>query len=213
MSVLDLRTRTSADIRHIDARDFFSRELPVLMRERCELAVPFARSAAMRSLAIATTDCTYTLEFANNRLTVGEAERGVAMLRVDDIEFVRMLNDLTTPACWRTGSAVKFERGDLRDMENWWVVLRALIDGRRAHVAGAVEFRDRNGAPLDLTRSFTPDDDDADIAHFLKEAGFLHLVGFDHETPDEAEIMEAVEVRALARLGVADPYVGAELLR
>ena len=53
----------------------------------------------------------------------------------------------------------------------------------------------------------------ADHFRHLVAHGFLHLVGFDHETSDEAEIMEAVEIRALARLGVADPYVGAELLR
>ncbi len=38
--------------------------------------------------------------------------------------------------------------------------------------------------------------------------GFLHLAGFDHETENEAKEMEALEVRALARLGVADPYAG-----
>jgi probable rRNA maturation factor len=36
--------------------------------------------------------------------------------------------------------------------------------------------------------------------------GFLHLVGFDHEVEGEAEVMEAAERRALARLGVPDPY-------
>jgi probable rRNA maturation factor len=36
--------------------------------------------------------------------------------------------------------------------------------------------------------------------------GFLHLVGYDHEIDDDAELMEAAERRALARLGVADPY-------
>lgn len=36
--------------------------------------------------------------------------------------------------------------------------------------------------------------------------GFLHLLGFDHETDDEAEQMEACETRTLARLAVADPY-------
>ena len=48
--------------------------------------------------------------------------------------------------------------------------------------------------------------------HFchLVAHGFLHLVGFDHETAEEAKAMEAVEVRALARLGVADPYAGEE---
>ena len=50
------------------------------------------------------------------------------------------------------------------------------------HARGDVDFRDRDGAPLDLHRAFGPEDDDADIAHFLAEAGFLHLRGwFDPE--------------------------------
>jgi probable rRNA maturation factor len=53
----------------------------------------------------------------------------------------------------------------------------------------------------------------ADHFRHLVAHGFLHLIGFDHETPVEAEAMEAIETRALARLGVADPYAGAELLR
>jgi probable rRNA maturation factor len=36
--------------------------------------------------------------------------------------------------------------------------------------------------------------------------GFLHLMGYDHQTSEEAERMEALETRILARLGVADPY-------
>ena len=36
--------------------------------------------------------------------------------------------------------------------------------------------------------------------------GFLHLIGYDHETDAEAERMEALERRILARLGAADPY-------
>jgi probable rRNA maturation factor len=36
--------------------------------------------------------------------------------------------------------------------------------------------------------------------------GFLHLIGYDHQTDKEAERMEALETRILARLGAADPY-------
>jgi probable rRNA maturation factor len=46
----------------------------------------------------------------------------------------------------------------------------------------------------------------ADHAAHLIVHGVLHLLGYDHETEDEAEAMEALEVRALARLGIADPY-------
>jgi probable rRNA maturation factor len=41
--------------------------------------------------------------------------------------------------------------------------------------------------------------------------GLLHLRGYDHQTKTEAEVMEALEVRILKRLGVADPYAGGEL--
>ena len=36
--------------------------------------------------------------------------------------------------------------------------------------------------------------------------GTLHLLGFDHETTEDAAEMEPLEVRALAALGIADPY-------
>ena len=43
------------------------------------------------------------------------------------------------------------------------------------------------------------------FAHLLVH-GLLHLFGFDHETDDEAEEMEALETEILAGLGIADPY-------
>ena len=36
--------------------------------------------------------------------------------------------------------------------------------------------------------------------------GVLHLLGFDHLTPADAAMMEALETSILAKLGVADPY-------
>lgn len=45
-------------------------------------------------------------------------------------------------------------------------------------------------------------------AHLILH-GLLHLAGHDHEISDEdAEKMEALEVNALALLGIADPYSG-----
>lgn len=41
--------------------------------------------------------------------------------------------------------------------------------------------------------------------------GMLHLLGHDHETSGEAELMEGLERRILAGLGIADPYAGQEL--
>lgn len=46
-----------------------------------------------------------------------------------------------------------------------------------------------------------------DHAAHLMVHGMLHLLGYDHETSDaDAEEMEAAERRALASIGIADPY-------
>jgi probable rRNA maturation factor len=43
-------------------------------------------------------------------------------------------------------------------------------------------------------------------AHLLIH-GLLHLAGYDHETgEDDAAEMEALETKALALMGIADPY-------
>ena len=47
----------------------------------------------------------------------------------------------------------------------------------------------------------------ADHAAHLIVHGLLHLAGYDHETSaQEAEAMEALETKALAMMGIADPY-------
>jgi probable rRNA maturation factor len=49
----------------------------------------------------------------------------------------------------------------------------------------------------------------ADHYRHLLAHGFLHLIGYDHETDAEAERMEALEIRILTRLGAGDPYARA----
>lgn len=46
---------------------------------------------------------------------------------------------------------------------------------------------------------------DAHYAHMIVH-GVLHLLGYEHEQPDEAEQMEALEIRILAKLGYSNPY-------
>lgn len=47
---------------------------------------------------------------------------------------------------------------------------------------------------------------EAHWAHLLVH-GCLHLLGYDHLEDDEAERMEALEVRILQQLGIDNPYI------
>jgi len=50
---------------------------------------------------------------------------------------------------------------------------------------------------------------DTPVEHHFRHLvahGFLHLLGFDHETDADAALMERVEAEILAVLGIPDPY-------
>ena len=48
----------------------------------------------------------------------------------------------------------------------------------------------------------------ADHVSHLVVHGVLHLLGYDHELPADAEEMEALEIAILADLGIDNPYQG-----
>jgi hypothetical protein len=186
MVSLDFRTRTEADIRPVDTRLFFDDELPGLIAERAALVVGGARELGVEPFTVATPSGEWTLDFDGDSLGVRRGNGGAAVVELDDQALADVVNDLKTPMTFLTGGTLRMPRGNLGDFLDWWVVLRALIDDRDVHTRGAVTFEGRDGKPLDLTRSFTPDDDDDDIAAFLASAGFLHLRDwFDVEAMDE----------------------------
>ncbi len=52
----------------------------------------------------------------------------------------------------------------------------------------------------------------ADHAAHLIIHGMLHLAGFDHVDSDaQAEQMETLEIKALAQMGIADPYADRDI--
>jgi hypothetical protein len=204
MRSLDVRTRTAADTRDVTPSAFFDEELPALVDRHAHLALPGARELGVTSFGIVTPSGAWTLALddVHDTIRVSRGDTGDAATQLDHDEIARLVDDRLTPMTLVASARVRMLRGRLEDFLDWWVVLRSLVDGRAAHTRGAVELRDRDGAPLDVARSFTPEDDDEEIAHFLTEAGFLHLSGwfatdemdaisrdmdgaFPHYTPDD----------------------------
>jgi hypothetical protein len=175
---LDFRTRTDDDIRSITTAEFFERELPELIEQRAELAVAGARELGVEPFSFETPSGTWTLTLVDDSFTVTRGDHGAACVRLSDDDISDVVNDLKTPMTYITAGTLTMARGNLGDFLDWWVVLRSLIDERRAHTAGSIDFRDRAGAPLDLHRAFTPEDDDADIVHFIAQAGYAYLRGW-----------------------------------
>jgi hypothetical protein len=195
MVSLDFRTRTDDDIAPVDARQFFTERLPALLDAHHDLAARGAGELAVAPFTFTTPQGSWTMQLDDGRLSLRDGGGGAGEVRLSDADVSDVVNDLKTPMTFLTGGTLDMTSGNLGDFLDWWVVLRALIDERAAYTRGSIEFRDRNGDHLDLHRAFTPDDDDADIAHFLAEAGFLHLRGwFD---PAAMDVISADMDRAL----------------
>jgi hypothetical protein len=185
MASVDVRTRTADDVRPVDAAAFFGDELPALLAERGELAAPGGRHLRLRPFAFEVDGASWTLSFDGDRFAVAPGSAGaLAHVRLDAEGLHDLVNDLRTPTGFFTGGDLDMPAGRLDHFLDWAVVLRSVIDGQRVHVPGDVELLDPDGEPLDLGRSFDPATDPAAQAHFLAEAGFLHLTGVF----DEAEM-------------------------
>lgn len=62
-------------------------------------------------------------------------------------------------------------------------------------------------APVVVRESLEQGRPEADHWAHLTIHGVLHLLGHDHEQPDEAAVMESLETEILRKLGVSDPYM------
>ena len=58
------------------------------------------------------------------------------------------------------------------------------------------------------------DDEDREFLHHLAHLtvhGFLHLIGYDHQTDAQADAMEGLESKIMARMKLPDPYLARDL--
>ena len=190
MSV-DLRTRIDSEQAPLESGLFFRETLPGLLDARQSLIAPGASELSLEDFCIQSGSGAWKLTWANDRVAVTEGHSGGPRVRLSDEQLTDLVNDQSTPIALMSNSLLDMPEGGLPDFLNWWLVLRAALDGQRIHARGDVIVS------REKRRSFTLDDSDEAMRGYLEDYGYLHIRGIFNEAE-----MAAVE----ADFPVAAPH-------
>jgi ectoine hydroxylase-related dioxygenase (phytanoyl-CoA dioxygenase family) len=174
---VDRRIRVDGIREALDPAAFLDDDLPTLLAARADLLAS-SRHLVLRPLVVEVGGGTWTLRRrpgdAVPTVQRGEqSEEGEKrlLLRLTAQQLDDLVQDEVTPIGWMTAGVDVQPEGRIGHLLDWWLVLRSVLDERPVHEPGAVVVE------ADLGRSFTLDDDPADLQAFLEEAGYLHLRG------------------------------------
>ncbi|HSA53614.1 MAG TPA: phytanoyl-CoA dioxygenase family protein [Yinghuangia sp.] len=179
MSVaLDRRTRRDADLRHVDLEAFVASDFPGLAARNGSVVARGIEALKAPPLAVEVGDTAWSFARSGDTLAVVPGIAGGAVVvNLSEEEFSDWVQNQRSFNSMLTARNLRYRGGTERDISVWDSLWLALLEGWPV-VDDAIAFHDRHGDPLALDRIFTPDDDPADIAHFLREAGYLHLRGW-----------------------------------
>jgi len=177
---VDLRTRVDAAQGPVEAGRFFRETLPPRLDAHHGAIAPGASELRLRDLCIETDGEPFTLAWDGGRVAIREGRHGAARVRLTSEQLADLVHDQSTPIALMSNRLLDMPEGGLPDFLNWWLVLRAALDGRRIHARGDVAF----AGPV--PRSFTLDDSDDALRAFLEDAGYLHIEGVFTEAEMEA---------------------------
>ena len=194
---VDLRTRVDSGQQQVEAGRFFRETLPPLLDDHQAEIAPGARELPLPDFCVETEGEPYTLTWRRDRVEAKEGRHGKARVRLTAEQLSDLVNDQSTPIALMSNRLLDMPEGGLPDFLNWWLVLRAALDGRRIHARGDVTFRGPR------QRTFTPDDSDEEMRAFLEDAGYLHIRGLFSE--DEMAAVEADFPTAAPHYEKGDP--------
>jgi hypothetical protein len=199
---LDRRTRCDEDRRHVTPQAFFTQEFPRLLAANGHLVADGMRALEAPPLTIQVSGSTWTIRLDGGAIALQSgAVDGALVIALTPDAFSDWVQNQITFNGLLVARTLEFDGGDVAAVSAWDSLWIGLLEGW-AVIDEEPTFRDRRGAALDLSASFRPDDDPADIAHFLREAGFLHLKGW-LDPADLACIVEDMD-RALPHYAEGD---------
>ncbi len=196
---IDVRTRLAKDVRALPRDETLDAVLADAIAAHGDLAGRGADHQALPPLGLDVEGRGVTLQAVSGTLALRPdlSTAGVIAVMAADA-LSDLVQDVQSTMGLAMTARVKITVGSINDWIGWEPVLRALLDGRKVHEAGDVTFVDLDGGGLDLDRTFTLDDDRRLMAHFLHEAGFLHLRGVFEDSEMTALSAEVDEWMARA---------------
>jgi len=161
----------------LDFDRFHCRELPELLAAgNGALAAADLNRTAPIAFKLAGRDGGYTYALADGAVVVRPGTDGAAtVVELRPRDWQDLVHELRSVFGLLYGGDLHFVRGGFEHLQRWSPALRAMFSGRPIYDASTLDLRDLDGAPLDLRRSFSLVDDQAQARHFLRTAGYLHL--------------------------------------
>ena len=95
------------------------------------------------------------------------------VIEIEPERWSELVHDLESAPGLLYAGRVRCASGDAMRFVRWEPALRAMYHGRPIFEPERAELRDARGGPLDVNRSFSLADDRAEMAHFLRTAGYL----------------------------------------
>lgn len=173
---IDQRTRLHKDVRSLSIAEMTDDVLPTSIGRNGALAARGIQHRQSPSVGLQVDDVDLTISATGQSMSLHSGvENADMVVSLDADALSDLIQDRQTPMSLAMNSRVKLERGSFDDWILWEPIWRALMDGRVVHEPGMVTMHNADGEPLDVTRTFTLDDDRDEAAHFLEQAGFLHI--------------------------------------
>jgi hypothetical protein len=175
---LDRRTRRDADRHMLPPERFFGEIFPRLNDRHGALVAAGMTKLSAPSLKVEVDGQSWTISHAGDRLALQRRVEGDALtVSLTPQQFSDWAQNEISLNGFLVLRSLNFRDGTILDLSTWDSLWMTLLEGWTV-LDDDLSFVDRAGTPLKLDSIFTPQDDPQDIAHFLREAGFLHLRGW-----------------------------------
>lgn len=118
----------------------------------------------------------YALIAGKVQITPGIHADAQCVIELQERAWQNYVHELRTPSSLVLSQAVHFLRGNMDDWRTWAPAIQCMYSGREIFDPSR-PLLSMDGTPLDLKKTFLPEDDTEEMSHFLRTAGYLVIRG------------------------------------